>query len=187
MSTSEVAICNSALAKIGAQRILSLVENSEAARLCNEQYYKIRDDLLRSHPWNFAIKRVKLVSTGNAPAFGYAFEYQIPVDCMRILSTISSTDSWSKEGDKIVSDDSEFGIRYIAKVTDPNQFDANFCEVLSLKLAADICYSLVQSVTLKASLDQLYKDAIKDARSFDAQESGSVQTVVADDWLMSRL
>lgn len=187
MATSETAICNSALAKLGAQRILSLSDNTEAARLCNEQYAKVRDDLLRSHPWNFAIRRANLVSTGNTPAFGYAYEYQLPNDCLRILSTLSSQDTWNKEGDKIVSDDSEFAIKYIAKVTDPNQFDTNFCEVLSLKLASDISYSLVQSVTLKQGLYQEYTLALRDARSFDAQESGSVQTIVADDWLLSRL
>ena len=57
---SVVGICNSALVKIGATRIISLTEGSKNANLCDEQYEKVRNDLLRSHAWNFATARRKL-------------------------------------------------------------------------------------------------------------------------------
>lgn len=54
---SSVGIANIALSKIGAQRIVSFSENTENARLLNAIYGTIRDEVLRVHPWNFAIKR----------------------------------------------------------------------------------------------------------------------------------
>jgi len=60
MATSAEAICNSALIKIGASTISSLTEDSVEAEACKEQYAKLRDELLRSNPWNFANKRAFL-------------------------------------------------------------------------------------------------------------------------------
>jgi len=54
---SSVGIANVALSKIGAQRIVAFNENTENARLLNAIYGTIRDEVLRAHPWNFAIKR----------------------------------------------------------------------------------------------------------------------------------
>lgn len=60
MATSAEEICNSALQKLGAEDITSLSDTTRRAVLCNRQYNKIRLKLLRSHPWNFAIKRAIL-------------------------------------------------------------------------------------------------------------------------------
>lgn len=57
MASSDVAICNSALIKLGVAEITSLSQNVKRAQLCDEQYPKVRDELLRNHVWNFAIKR----------------------------------------------------------------------------------------------------------------------------------
>lgn len=55
---SSVGIANIALSKIGVQRLTSFSENTEPARLLNAIYGTLRDEVLRAHPWNFAIKRV---------------------------------------------------------------------------------------------------------------------------------
>jgi hypothetical protein len=57
MAVDALAICNSALSKIGAAKIDALTDVNKRATLCNQQYSILRDELLRSHPWNFAIKR----------------------------------------------------------------------------------------------------------------------------------
>jgi hypothetical protein len=186
VAVSNVAICNSALVKIGAKRITALTDNTPEARLCSEQYAKVRDDLLRSHPWNFAIKRVQL-ATATTPAFYYTHAFTIPADCLRVLSIIELDDTteWRKEGNKILCFEPTLSLTYIAKITDTTIYDSVFDEVLALKLAHDICYALTQSTTLKQLLAEEYKNALKDARTFDAQES-SVQTVWSRDFFNSR-
>ena len=45
---SDVDICNSALNMVGASNIISLTEDSRAARLCNQRFEFIRDSVFRS-------------------------------------------------------------------------------------------------------------------------------------------
>ena len=58
MATSEVQIVNNALVKIGANAIISLTENSEAARAANVIFEQVRDASIRDHIWNFSERRV---------------------------------------------------------------------------------------------------------------------------------
>ena len=84
--TSEVAICNAALAKVSNNRIASLSEGSTAGDLCNEMYERIRDRLLRRHIWNFNKKRVKLGQLAQAPVFGWTYAYRLPSDWVRNIA-----------------------------------------------------------------------------------------------------
>ena len=187
MAITEVTICNSALAKIGAQRILSLNDNSEAARVCKEQYEKGRDELLISHPWNFAITRAPLSAHPTPPLFDWGAQFLLPSDCLRVVGTDIDTlqGKWHVEGRYLMANTDSISIKYIRRVVDASQFTPTFAELLSTKLAADICFSLVQSVQLKAALYEEYERKLRPARSFDAQESMG-DRVYADNWLHSR-
>lgn len=186
MAITSTSICNSALAKVGAERILSLDENSVNARLCKEQYAKVLNDLLRAHPWNFAIKRVQLSASTTEPVFGYAYKYGLPNDCLRVLGVeFEETIEWVKEGRFILSDYETMKIRYVSSDIQPGDFDTNFAEALATRLAADICFSLNQSTSLKDTLTKEAEFRLAQARSFDAQE-GSPPRVYADEWLTSR-
>lgn len=190
MAVSEVKICNSALIKVGSTTITSLTEDSKPARACNEQYAKLRDEVLSAHPWNFAISRKSLGQTSNTPIWEFDYEYQIPSDVLRILK-IDSTLDWQVEvnavsGAKvIVTDDPEMNIKYIKRVTDTTLFTPYFDEVLATRVAADISYYMTQSTSLMESLMKAYQVMLAQARSFDAQE-GTPPEVEADDWLNSR-
>ena len=83
---SIVGICNSALIKLGATRIIQLTEGSKTANLCNEQFEKVRDDLLRGHIWNFAVGRAQLARLAEAPAFEFGEAYQLPSNFLRAIS-----------------------------------------------------------------------------------------------------
>lgn len=67
MSFSKLQICNKALRLIGAQRISSsdlTNDSNEAARILNDIYDTILEEVITSHPWNFAIKRATLTEIG---------------------------------------------------------------------------------------------------------------------------
>ena len=185
MAISDVAICNSALAKIGVERILSLDEDSPQARLCKQEYQNVVNDLLRSHPWNFAIKRIELVANNVTPAFGYTYTLPLPGDCMRVLEVDAEGKEWQKEGAALVSHYNTLGIKYVSNSIPVGMFDANFEQVVALKLAYDLCYSFVQSVTLKQLIKKDFEDALRTARSFDGQE-GATRQVYAKDWQNAR-
>ncbi len=185
MAASETEIANSALMKLGADRIVSLNDDTREARLLKEQYGKVRDDLLRSHPWNFAIERISLAALTTEPAFGFTYEFQLPTDCLRVLEIEDMDSEWQKEGTKIRADISPLYIKYVKRITEVGKFDANFCEVLALKLAADIAYAVTQNASLKKQLNDEYEQKLRTARSFDGQEGG-VRTVYARKWLNAR-
>lgn len=63
-----------------------------------------------------------------------------------------------------------FNFIYIARVTDPNEYDQLLIESIAARLAADISYALVNSATLTASMFQLYNDKLSEARFVDATE-----------------
>lgn len=184
--TTETSICNSALSKLGAERILSLDENSPVARICKEQYPKIVVTLLREHPWNFAIKRATLAAATTGPEFKYAYSFPLPSDCLRVLEIEDGeTVDWQKEGRNIVTDSSSMKIKYISSDILPGEFDANFSEVVALKLAHDICFAITQSTTLKETLADDLKKALSHARTFDSQE-GFPRQAYAKDWRNAR-
>lgn len=187
--TSEVAIMNSALIKLGAERIISPDDANNRARLCKEQYPKVRDELIRSHPWNFAISFISLAAISPTPSdiFGYTTVFQLPTNCLRVLETdLGFDDQWEEiEGRRIAANVSTLKVKYIKKVVDVTSYDDNFCETLAWALAADIAYALTQSQAAVEGAVKNFEAKLKVTRSFDAQV-GSVRRVVADDWLTSR-
>ncbi len=76
--TSNVDICNSALNMVGASIITSLTEDSKAARVCNQRFTFVRDAVMRAHPWNCLIRRVKLAKDATAPVYKFANRYSLP-------------------------------------------------------------------------------------------------------------
>lgn len=173
MATSEIQICNSALSKLGVEQILNFSDPSKAAKLCKNQYPIKRDELMRSHPWNFAMARVELGPLAETPVFRWQFQFQLPADVARVWQTDferETLNEWTVEGDRLMCDVDGVKILYSKKVTDVTKFDGAFVEVLALSLAADLAYPLVQSTSLKDSILAELQIKLRDARSFDAQE-----------------
>lgn len=185
MAASDVDICNSALLKLGGETITALTDVTRRAQLCNQQYDRIRKKLLRSHPWNFAIKRSELVQNATAPTFEYDVAFDLPADMLRAIREEDKLIDWKVEGQTIVTNESSFNLVYIADITDTTQFDESFDELFALHLAYELAYPLVQSVSLKESLKRELNEATADIRSFDAQE-GQPEILETTQWLVSR-
>jgi len=187
---SEVSICNSALRKLGASQITSLEDNHKNARACNEAYTRLRDAALRNHPWLFAKARAQLAADSEAPEFGYAFKYQLPVDCLRLLPDypgfIPNTPTRVIESRYILTDEGgPLNIRYVRTVNDPNEMDALFREVLAFDIALDICEEITQSNTKEEKLAARRRVAISEARRTNAIEREPEQPP-EDTWVTVR-
>mgnify|MGYP003631327884 CR=1 FL=1 len=187
MTTSVVQIVNNALVKVGANAILSLTEDSEAARAANLIYEQIRDAVLRDHVWNFAKKRIELAQDSDTPAFEFAFQYTLPSECLRVLRMEDLDMIYKIENGKLLTDENPAKILFIYRVEDVNLFDSMFVEALSARLSAELAVTLAESNTLYQNMMEMYQRKILDARSMDAQESGGQDEIVADTWLGSRI
>ena len=198
---STVDIANFALNNLGASNISSLDENSKAARIVNQRYDAVRDAVFRAHPWNCLVHRAELAQETDAPAFGYAYQYALPATpfCLRVLEFTNGTLSYPQdnmtsnsggpvyviEGRKLLTDEGTAKIKFIGRVTDPQQYDASLVEALSARLAAEICYAITGSTTMVQIQTSLYEAKITEARFNDATE-GATQRLEASDFIESR-
>lgn len=170
---SVTGICNRALQLVGsAQQIMNLTDTTREARACSRAYDFARRAELRSHPWNFAIKRAQLAADTSAPAFGATYRFAWPSDCLRVIVPQDPSPDWQVEGRAIISSDSTpLDIRYIADIEDPTIFDAMFCETLAYRVALAIVQDMTQSATVQGELTNGYRNSLLEARKVDAMEA----------------
>ena len=173
---SIVGICNGALNQLGATTILSLSEDSKNARLCNSRYTQVRDALFRSHPWNCLQKRIQIAADTTAPAWGFSFAYTLPADCLRLLKILDYDSNYKVEGRKILSNTSSMKILYVARVTDPNEYDELLRETLSASLGADIAFGVTSNNQTASNMYNLFKEKLKDARFVDSTEGQNIDS-----------
>lgn len=183
--TSAVELCNGALMRLGASAILALDEDSKAARLCAQFFPRVRDAVLRCHPWNCALARADLARLATSPIFGFANAYQLPSDCLRVLALADEGISFRIEGRMLLCDAEAAQILYIQCVSDPTQFDPLLGEAIVARLAAELAYPIANSTTLAQSMMQLYERKLREARGVDSQE-GSPPELVGDVWIAAR-
>jgi hypothetical protein len=183
MATTFVEIANRALTFLGADTITALTDDTKEGRAVLRLYEQTRDQLLRDHPWNFAIKRVSIAANTTSPIYEYTNAFDWPADCLRIIE-VDTSEEWAVEGRQIVTDASApLQIVYIHQVTDANLFDAKFIETYSLRLAADIAYDITASQTVVANAESKFAAMLQEGRLIDAQESLSASEV---SWLDAR-
>lgn len=190
MAVSDVSIANLALQKLGATRITSLTEDSRNARSVNACYEHLRDKELRAHKWNFAIKRTTLAPSATDPDFDYDYAFPLPSDCLRLLPPSRHALDWKIESHDgspaiLTNDGDTLEILYVARITDPTQFDECFIEMLACKIADHCCEEITQSNAKQANIREQYRDARREARQMNAFENISDEPP-EDPWLAAR-
>lgn len=186
MANTKVALANIALDLIGAATILSFDDDTNEARIVKRMYEESKKEVLRSHPWNSAKKRVVLSPLATAPEFGFSNKFKLPSDCLRVLPYGSLEDlSYHIEGGHLLCNESTVELSYIADISDTTVFDASLTKAIALKLASDICYRLVQSDSLADKMERDYERVLRRAKTMNAQEQ-QAQYLQAEDWLNSR-
>lgn len=174
---SETGVMNQALIEVGASTITSRTDGSVSANAVDEIYDDIRDDLLRSHNWNFATKRAKLARVSTAPAFEFDHAYALPSDWLKTVSVHNNDAGHGTMLYKmeligvqrcIVTSAEDVYLRYVSKVTDPNLMVVDFRTALKFALAVPLSIKLASSNTLREQMKQEAKMSLASARSSDA-------------------
>jgi len=190
---SVVSMCNSALNLLGASTISALTDDSKNARLCNQRYEPIRDRVFRGHAWNCLHKRLQLARNSTSPVVEYSHAYALPSDCLRVLKihngttdSIASSIDYKLEGKNIVTDEGTVFLIYIAKDTDPNNYDTYLQESIAHQLAADICYAVTNNATLAKNYMTRADERLREARFVDATEN-SLEVIESSEFTNARL
>lgn len=183
---SKTEIANRALAKVGDSRVSNIeTDGSEKAEIIREMWDNVRDSLLQSYPWNFAIKRVQLAVDGSSPSWGWNNRYTLPTDFLALLEIKDDPDYVIENGYILTDASAPLYIKYVYRVESAGSFDPMFAEALSATLAVQICEALTQSNTKKQILIQEREAVIAQAYAADAIQDPP-QRLQPDVWLTSR-
>jgi len=192
---SEVDLLNDALSQIGASPIVSIDDGSVSANHCQRLYPALRDALIRSHHWNWAMTRVELAQDAIPPVTEFAFSYTLPADCLKIVefagSNLRTPDSiplldthgvflYKVEGRKLVTDYGTALIVYLARVTNPDLWDPLFYQVVATWLASKLASAIIKDDRKSSELlSKAVTVLMPLATAVDGQE-GSVQPMISD-------
>lgn len=207
---SEVEICNDALFQLGSDEILiSLGDETLAGRACATMYPICRDQVMTRFAWNSCKHLAQLAPMTEEPAWGYAYKYQLPTDCLRVIRIgvdsigmlgregavvgTSTFDAyrgiqparWARHGTKIVAEVKPLFIEYIRKVTDPNEYDPALKDAISAYLAYKIAYQITGSRLKQREMQQHFLMTIDEAMATNSLE-GSTEQLIANQTLLVR-
>ncbi len=196
---SDVDICNRALTKLGAATIISLDDDDPKAVTLSVSYPTVRDAELRRRRWKFSLRRQKLPAEAVTPAFGYARQFVIPADSLRVIQVgefdlgpnlsdyrSAPTELFSIEGRRILTDlPAPLPVRDIYRVEDTELYDACFVEVLASRLAYENCYRITQSDSRQQTCWSDYLNGLREGRRSEALERAPNEPS-DDTWLMGR-
>lgn len=169
---NQLEVVNNALIYLGEPPLQELgLEKPGASAAAGALWNGALKEVLRSHPWNFAVRRVQLAPLAVAPSYGFSYQYQRPADWLRTLET--SARDYRHEGKLILCDASALNLRYIARIDDLTVWDALACAALARNLAAKLAYPLTQSTSLQQAQWEMYVALLNQARGVDAQEEPS--------------
>jgi len=173
---SVVEICNIGLVSIGAEPIMSLDDDTDAARACRTFYPSVRDKTLAEHLWNFATSRASLAREATPPAFGYNYAYTLPSDNIRVF-TMEDEDfyPWREEGRSLLTNAGEAKIIYVRREEDTTRYSPAFVDALAAHLAWKLCTPLTSKRGTAQDFYQYYLQALKDAKAIDGQTGTPVR------------
>lgn len=175
MNTVEV--CNLALSRIGrgaSRPLVSINDESEAARACKRVFAPLLRSLLREYSWPFAMRTVALAPSSSAVP-GWTYVYAMPTDALNILAiTGGDCDPWLDParydrrgfrliGTLIACHESPAYAWYTADVTDPVDGDALFADALAWRLAAELALALKAEPNLHQVAMQNWQMALSKA------------------------
>jgi len=180
---SEVDICNLALDLLKQKPIVELdPPSNQVEELCARWYQQKRRAVLRSHVWNFAMKRLALLPDSSAtPLFGFTHAYNLPSDFIRYAGRFDDVgklanpdgDEYDIENGQILfdgGDNTAINIRYVFDQGIIVKFDPLFIEAFALELAITMAPKFSGTEARIKTLIGVRGDVIGEARAIDGQE-----------------
>lgn len=180
---TKVDICNMALGHLGNR---NTVTNIDTPRNDKETTFSLwyditRQGLLKTLMPNFALARI-IVSQKTAPAFGYAYAYEYPQRCLKMLG-IGDIDckgnvKYTVEDNLILTDqlyENGMPIRFIDDIKDVNAMSPEFVMTLSVELAKRVALSVTQDQGKLSAILKLLPAEMANTSGLNAQENPPIR------------
>jgi len=169
---SKVAICNKALALLGARKITSLADDMQEAIVLNNVYTGSLKTILSECLWHFAAKRAVLNLTTEKPVFGDGNVFALPGDIVRLFKTNLPQDcAYTIEGQNLITNADSVGIIYTFLNEADEMYPPYFTNAFTYLLAHDVSYELTGTTSKTQELLELYEmQYLPAARSKNARD-----------------
>lgn len=174
MTYTEISLCSNALLKIGAESITSYQDGTAEAEVASNLYPVIRDGLLSSYPWSFAVGQKNLPRLADFPMVDYTYAYLLPNDFLRAISAgggrLGRGIEYRIIENRLHTNAPEVNLTYIFRPHE-SMFPAFFCETLIAKLASEFCLPLTESTSRAELLRKIATDMENKAHLIDSQQA----------------
>lgn len=185
--TDQVGVYNMALGRLGiSQEVSSPSETSLPAELCSRFYDMCRQEVLRAHPWGFALRAEQLAEVDDQTFPGWAYVYQYPDECLNVravadesgIRQIRTLAFWSDPtwrsylqqmrqpwqialkddgaSQVLLTDVPEAWAFFTQDVTNTGAWPADFASVLAYRLAMEVGGPIQASEARRNGVEQRY-------------------------------
>ena len=190
-------IQNIALVLLGQRSATSPSEQTKASQFATDRYESVRDMVLAAGLWNSATTRAVLSLHSTAPVFGFANQYQLPNDFLRMkrlnernsvnihfrIEALSNGDGTASR--VLLTDESEANLIYIFRLTEVAKMDELLKNAIAAQLAFQITLALKGDMQQVGFFKSLYQETMDLALFIDANQA-PVDQMIGDLWLNSR-
>ena len=174
MSHTAISLSSKALIMLGAKSITSFDEETSEAEVAHQLYETTLENLLTCYPWRFALRQISLGRLQTTPMTDYQYAFQLPNNCLRILSAGQNTKSSGLKyrivGTCLYTNAPEVVLTYIEK-PDESTFPPFFVKALVANLAAEFCLPLTESTNRTDYMRKIAVEELAQARLVDSQQA----------------
>ena len=177
----QLGIFNEAARICGQSDLQNIDEQSETGRQLRNSWLPAVRYCFEQSGWQITEKRAILARSATAPAFGYAYYYNLPADCLRVLAVSETGEPddaplrWRLEGGQIASDAETIYLLYAThdKMALPGQWSQTFGDWVAAEIASRVAPRLnPKAVELAMGLA---KKRRVEARNLDAMQQPAKQ------------
>ncbi len=158
-------IINQALVRLGERTITDM--SLPIGEIVSSVYDTVKDTLLASHRWRFAMKKVALSESSGDPVNEWGNHFDLPDD-MVLLITTYPVSSYEIYEDKLLTNAGSVSVDY---VYDPGEkkYPAYFVNAFAKQLSADTALAITHDKTLHELITVEAESAAAAARNRDSQ------------------
>jgi len=172
-ANTAIKVCSRASILMGGSPILSFVDGTVEADVCDAMYEDISRAALTNSRWGFATNQAVLSRIATAPTGRFSAAYQLEAGTLTV-SAVTVYDSpivFDTYGDKVycdVSDTEEVVADYIFRATEAN-WAPYFTIAVEYSMAAVLATSVARDASLSQLMEQKAASQMMLARRLDSQ------------------
>lgn len=180
---SEVAVASMAAGLLDDFSLSNLDERSPIARFMAREFGYVRDEVLQVYPWHPALKRAALDPLTDAPAFGWAYAYELPADCLRLepltefgVLNGSLIPHEVENGQVLTNQPGPLYIRYVHRLTAMQKWRPLMARTFAARLAMYAATRVTGKEGYYKKAREEYQASLTEAMHADTLERGTPQS-----------